>query len=75
MKDRILVEHLTYDTAKAEVITESAGEGQPKNVYMRGIFIQGGLRNHNGRIYPVKEISKAVPVSYTHLTLPTKRIV
>ena len=56
----ILVEHLTYDTAKAEVITEAAGEGQPKNVYMKGIFIQGGLRNHNGRVYPVNEIRKAV---------------
>ena len=60
MKENILVEHLAYDTAKAEVITESAGEGQPKNVYMKGIFIQGGLRNHNGRVYPVNEIRKAV---------------
>ncbi len=60
MKNSLLVEHLTYDTAKAEVITEATGEGQPKNVYMKGIFIQGGLRNHNGRVYPVSEIRKAV---------------
>ena len=60
MKNSLLVEHLTYDTAKAEVITEATGEGQPKNVYMKGIFIQGGLRNHNGRVYPVNEISRAV---------------
>lgn len=60
MKNSLLVEHLTYDTAKAEVITEATGEGQPKNVYMKGIFIQGGLRNHNGRVYPVNEIRKAV---------------
>ena len=60
MKNSLLVEYLTYDTAKAEVITEATGEGQPKNVYMQGIFIQGGLRNHNGRVYPVNEIRKAV---------------
>ena len=60
MKNNLLVEHLTYDAAKAEVITESVGEGQPKNVYMKGIFVQGGLRNHNGRVYPVNEIRRAV---------------
>jgi Prohead core protein serine protease len=60
VKNSLLVEHLTYDSAKAEVITESSAEGQPKNVYMKGIFIQGDIRNHNGRIYPVREIRKAV---------------
>ena len=60
MKNSLLVEHLTYDSAKAEVITESSAEGQPKSVYMKGIFIQGDIRNHNGRIYPVREIRKAV---------------
>lgn len=60
MKNSILVENLTFDTARAEVLVESTGENQPKNVYMRGIFIQGGLRNHNGRVYPLNEIRKAV---------------
>lgn len=54
----ILVEHLTFDTAKTEVITESSEAG--KNFYMKGIFVQGGIRNQNGRIYPVSEIRKAV---------------
>ena len=27
---------------------------------MKGIFIQGGVRNHNERVYPVHEIEKAV---------------
>lgn len=58
-KMSILVEHLTYDTAKAEVITESTDNGS-KNFYMKGIFVQGGIRNHNGRVYPVNEIRKAV---------------
>lgn len=60
MKNSILVENLTFDTARAEVLVENVGENQPKNVYMRGIFIQGGLRNHNGRVYPLNEIRKAV---------------
>jgi len=59
MNNNILVEHLNYDTAKAEVIAESTESGG-KNFYMKGIFIQGGIRNHNGRVYPVNEIRKAV---------------
>ena len=31
-----------------------------KNLYMSGIFIQGGIRNANQRVYPVNEISRAV---------------
>lgn len=60
MRNSLLVEHLDYDTSHAEVITESDNEGNPKNVSMKGIFIQGGIRNHNGRVYPVNEIRKAV---------------
>lgn len=60
MTNTLLVEHLNYDAAKAEVITESVGDSNMKNFYMKGIFIQGGIRNHNGRVYPVNEIRKAV---------------
>lgn len=60
MKNSLLVEHLDYDTSHAEVITESNDSDTEKKVYMRGIFIQGGIRNHNGRVYPVNEIRKAV---------------
>ena len=31
-----------------------------KNLYMKGICIQGGVRNANQRVYPVPEIAKAV---------------
>ena len=55
----LLVEHLNYDAAKAEVLTEASESGN-KNFYMKGIFIQGGIRNHNGRVYPLNEIRKAV---------------
>lgn len=61
MRNNLLVEHLTFDVAKAEVVLEGDGSaGSPKTMYMKGIFIQGGLRNHNGRVYPLHEIQKAV---------------
>lgn len=61
MKNSLLVEHLTYDAAKAEVLFEGDDSpNSPKKMYMKGIFIQGGLRNHNGRVYPLNEIHKAV---------------
>jgi hypothetical protein len=58
--NKILVEDLNFDDSKAEVITESDKDSGHKNFYMKGIFIQGGIRNHNGRVYPINEISKAV---------------
>jgi hypothetical protein len=60
MKQNLLIEHLSYDAAKAELITESATDNNDKKLYMKGIFIQGVIRNNNGRIYPVNEIRNAV---------------
>jgi hypothetical protein len=51
-----LRENLSFDQAR--MIVESADEG--KNLYMKGICIQGGVRNANQRVYPVREISRAV---------------
>jgi len=53
-----LREHLTFDQAK--VTLESQGEGENKNLYLKGICIQGGVKNANQRIYPVSEIGNAV---------------
>jgi hypothetical protein len=55
-----LRENLTFDHARMEVLRESHSDGQGKTLYMKGIFIQGGVKNHNERIYPVDEISSAV---------------
>lgn len=60
MSNIILVEHLNFDTAKTEVICETQKDSDSKNFYLKGIFIQGGIKNHNGRIYPISEIRKAV---------------
>ena len=51
-----LREHLTFD--QAQMVVESANEG--KDLYMKGIMIQGGVRNANQRVYPVNEIGRAV---------------
>ena len=51
-----LREHLTFD--QANVVLENANEG--KDLYMKGIMIQGGVRNANQRVYPVNEIGRAV---------------
>jgi len=51
-----LSEILTFDQAK--MVVESANEG--KDLYMKGICIQGGVRNANQRVYPVNEIGRAV---------------
>ena len=52
----LLIESLTFDQAR--MVTESTNDG--KDLYMKGICIQGGVENANERIYPVNEISKAV---------------
>lgn len=55
-----LKENLTYDAARMEILTEDSTDGKSKSCYMKGIFIQGGVKNHNERVYPVNEITKAV---------------
>jgi hypothetical protein len=55
-----LRENLTFDHAQMEVLTEDSALGEGKKLYMKGIFIQGGVKNANQRVYPLHEISKAV---------------
>ena len=45
----------------ANIVTEAIDNGSGgKDLFMKGIFIEGGVRNQNQRIYPVSEISNAV---------------
>ena len=55
-----LKENLTFDAAKMEILSEDSKDGKSKNLYMKGICIQGGVKNHNERVYPVNEIADAV---------------
>lgn len=53
-----LRENLNYNDAN--VIVESDQSDGGKSFYMKGIFIQGGVKNANERVYPVSEIESAV---------------
>ena len=55
-----LKEHLTFDRANMVVESVSEQGNELKTLYMKGIFIQGGVKNANERIYPVNEIENAV---------------
>ena len=54
-----LLERLSYDDAQIRVESIENKDGS-KKLFMKGIFIQGGVRNQNQRVYPIDEISKAV---------------
>jgi hypothetical protein len=57
MKYSYLRETLSFD--QAQVVLES-DEKDGKSLYLKGIAIQGGIRNANQRVYPVDEIERAV---------------
>ena len=54
MKQQVLSEHLNPSAAR---LTEQNVGGQ---LYLNGIMMQAALKNGNGRVYPLEEISKAV---------------
>jgi hypothetical protein len=54
-----LKEHLSFN--QANIVTESIEEANGgKSLYMKGIFIEGDVRNQNNRIYTKEEIHSAV---------------
>jgi|TARA_B110000503_G_C7111220_1_gene398208 hypothetical protein len=58
-----LYEYIAPEVSKCQ-ITESA---DGKELFMAGLFIQGDVKNQNGRIYPKDEIKKAVESVRTRL--------
>jgi len=54
--NNLLVEHLSYDQAMMEMTHSDEG----KNLYLKGICIQGGVKNANQRVYPINEINRAI---------------
>ena len=54
--NNLLVEHLSYDQAMMEMSHSDEG----KNLYLKGICIQGGVKNANQRVYPISEINRAI---------------
>jgi hypothetical protein len=51
-----LYEYLSPEQSGVQVMESKDG----KDLYMKGLFIQGDVKNQNGRIYPIDEIKKAV---------------
>ena len=50
MSSLYLRENLTFDQARVQVLHEGK---DGKDLYMKGICIQGGIKNANQRVYPV----------------------
>ena len=61
---RQLYEYISPDVSKVQITESEDG----KDLYMAGLFIQGDVKNQNGRIYPKHEISKAVESVRTRLS-------
>jgi hypothetical protein len=57
MKLTYLKEQLSFD--QSGIVMES-DDKDGKSLYLKGITIQGGIRNANQRVYPVDEIERAV---------------
>ena len=55
-----LKETLTFNHAGIQILEEDSHDGKGKSLKMKGIFIEGGVKNANQRVYPVHEIEKAV---------------
>lgn len=55
----VLIERLSHKQAgvKSRIVE---GDDGAKNMFMEGIFVQGNVKNANQRVYPVREIAKAV---------------
>jgi hypothetical protein len=54
----MLRESLSFDQARITLNEDKDGKGE--SLYMEGICLQGGVKNGNGRVYSVKEITRAV---------------
>jgi len=63
----ILQEYLNFDAAGVTLLNEDDGKGG-KDLYMKGICIQGDQKNANQRIYPVREINTAVKTLNEQIT-------
>ena len=53
-----LISEVTFNDI-APVIVEAA-DGKKKEHYIEGVFMQGNLKNRNGRIYPMETLEKEV---------------
>ena len=49
---------ITEEISNVKIITEGKGAG--KKLYIEGVFLQGEIKNRNGRMYPMETLAKEV---------------
>ena len=49
---------ITEEVTNVKIITE--GKGASKKLYIEGVFLQGELKNRNGRMYPIQTLAREV---------------
>ena len=49
---------ITEEVARVKFIVE--GKGDQKKMYIEGVFLQGEIKNRNGRMYPINTLAKEV---------------
>ena len=49
---------ITEEVSQVKFIVE--GKGGKKKMYIEGVFLQGNIKNRNGRMYPVETLAKEV---------------
>jgi hypothetical protein len=49
---------ITEEISQVEIITE--GRGDNKKLYIEGVFLQGEMKNRNGRMYPIQTLAREV---------------
>ena len=49
---------ITEEVTNVKIITE--GKGDNKKLYIEGVFLQGEIKNRNGRMYPIATLKREV---------------
>ena len=49
---------ITEEISNVKIITE--GKGSNKKLYIEGVFLQGEIKNRNGRMYPIDTLRREV---------------
>ena len=49
---------ITEEVTNVKIITE--GKGASKKLYIEGVFLQGEIKNRNGRMYPITTLAREV---------------
>ena len=49
---------ITEEISQVKIISE--GKGANKTLHIEGVFLQGGIKNRNGRMYPIDTLNREV---------------